>query len=301
MKSPCQPHDAVTLLLVTLGLTPIAGIPGILAAPADRPAARPISPPPLEPPTLERFPTAADAFAKVLHTSARVIAVGEYHQTTATTAVRSSLARFTEEIVPVLARSASDLVVETWVSTGACGAHETKVSRQIETTTERPPETENEIVTLLERGKAAGMEPHILSLSCKDYHDVTDRRGNTDFAKMLRLTRDRLQDEVLACLSRRARPERPARLVVVYGGALHNDLYPAPADRAYAFGPSLYAKAGGAYLEVDLFVPEYIHDDERLAAEPWFALFEQNADTHDALLIRRSERSFVILFPPSRR
>jgi len=295
MKSLCQPYDAVALLFVALGLTP-----GVLAAPAKA-APKPAPPPALEAPTVERFPTVVAAFQEVLRTPARVIAVGEYHQTNATTAVRSSLSRFADEILPVLAKSATDLLVETWVSDGDCGARETRVTRQIETTTERPPETENEIVALLRRAKGAGMQPHILSMSCKDYRHVTDRRGDTDFAKMLKLTRDRLQDEVLRCLDApNPRSGQVDRVVAVYGGALHNDLYPAAADKPYAFGPSLYAKAGGSYVEVDLFVPEYIRDDARLVAEPWFQLFRQNADATGALLIRRSERSFVILFPPSR-
>jgi len=144
------------------------------------------------------------------------------------------------------------------------------------------------------------MAPHILTLSCKDYRYVTDKHGETDFAKMLKLTRQRLQDEVVRWLNvPLGRTGRESRTVAIYGGALHNDLNPAPSDRAYAFGRSLFAKAKGQYLEIDLFVPEYIVDDRLLASEPWFRLFKQSLGAKDALLIRRSERSFVILFPQS--
>ncbi len=86
-------------------------------------------------------------------------------------------------------------------------------------------------------------------------------------------------------------------MVAVYGGALHNDLYPAPEDRPFAFGRALFAKAKGQYLEVDLFVPEYILHDKRMAAEPWFAEFKTGIKAGDALLIRRSQRSYIIVFP----
>jgi hypothetical protein len=294
MKSPIHGRGLLTLL-VTIGLTgPVrAGAPGQRVPQA-------VSIPALEPPTVEHFPTAVAAFAEVLRIPARVVAIGEYHQTTSTATIRSSLSRFADELLPALATSATDLVVETWVATGECGAQETKVEREIETTTERPPETENEIVTLLKRAKAVGLSPHILAMSCKDYRYVTDRQGATDFAKMLKLTRDRLQTEVVRWLRAPAmQVERDGRTVVIYGGALHNDLYPDAADKAYAFGRALFAKANGAYLEIDLYVPEYIVDDRRLSSQPWFRLFKEGAKAKDALLIRRSERSFVILFPPS--
>lgn len=248
--------------------------------------------------TMEHFATAAQALERVLATPAQVVAFGEYHQTRETKSIPSSLLRFADELLPAVAKLATDLVVETWVADGHCGKLETKVVEEVQTTTERPPETESEIVTLLKRAKAAGMVPHILTMSCKDYRSVTGKDGETDFVKMLILTRDRLQSEVTRCLGSR-RPAASARepRVAVYGGALHNDLYPAPSDRPFAFGRALFAKVKGLYLEVDLFVPEYILGDKQLAAEPWFDAFKAGIKAGDALLIRRSERSYIIVFP----
>jgi hypothetical protein len=249
-------------------------------------------------PTIEHFATAAEALRQVLAIPARVIAFGEYHQTTETTEIRSSLARFTDELLPQVAKLATDLVVETWVADGRCGKQEDKVVEEVQTTTERPPATENEIVTLLKRTQAAGVAPHILMMSCKDYASVTSKDGDTDFVKMLTLTRQRLQSEVSRWLGA---PEpvasKGARMVAVYGGALHNDLYPAPSHRFFAFGRALFAKTKGQYLEVDLFVPEYILTDKGMVAEPWFASFKDSVKAGDALLIRRSERSHIIVFP----
>lgn len=278
------------LILIAIGMT---GAVALAAKPASRPMV-----PAQERPVLDHFATAAQALERVLATPARVVAFGEYHQTTETTKIPSSLRRFTDELLPAVANLATDLVVETWVTDGHCGKQETKVVEEVQTTTERPPETESEIVTLLKRAKAAGMAPHILTLSCKDYRSVTGRDGATDFAKMLTLTRDRLQREVTRRLAL-PRAEAGARepWVAVYGGALHNDLYPAPGDRPFAFGRALFAKVQGQYLEVDLFVPEYILSDKRMAAEPWFDAFKTEIKAGDALLIRRSERSAIIVFP----
>jgi hypothetical protein len=262
---------------------------------AAKPAPAPTVPA-QERPAVTHFASAAQALEQVLATPAQVVAFGEYHQTTATVMIPSSLLRFTDELLPLVAKQATDLVVETWVTDGGCGKQETKVVEKVQTTTERPPETENEIVTLFKRAKAAGIAPHILTMSCKDYRRVTDKDGETDFAKMLTLTRDRLQSEVSRWLVAPG-PVSRERKVVVYGGALHNDLYPAPGDRPFAFGRSLFAKAKGQYLEVDLFVPEYILGDKRMAAEPWFAAFKAGIEAGDALLIRRSPRSYIIGFP----
>jgi hypothetical protein len=291
MTTANKPRARLRLLVAIIA----SGAP--TASLAAKPAPAPTVPA-QERPAVTHFATAAQALEQVLATPAQVVAFGEYHQTMAATRIPSSLLRFTDELLPLVARQATDLVVETWVTDGGCGKQETKVVEEAQTTTERPPETENEIVTLLKRAKAAGIAPHILTMSCKDYRQVTGKDGETDFAKMLTLTRDRLQSEVSHWLAapRPVAGER-ARKVVVYGGALHNDLYPAPGDRPFAFGRSLFAKAEGQYLEVDLYVPEYILGDKRMAAEPWFAAFKAGIEAGDALLIRRSQRSYIIVFP----
>ena len=271
--------------------------PLLAASHATKPVPQPTIPL-QESPTVEHFATAAAALEQVLAIPARVVAFGEYHQTAETAKIPSSLARFTNELFPQMAKLATDLVVETWVADGRCGKREDKVVAEVQTTTERPPQTENEIVTLLKRAQASGIAPHILTMSCKDYARVTTRDGDTDFARMLALTRERLQSEVSRWLGApKPVAGKGARMVMVYGGALHNDLYPVPGDRPFAFGRALFAKAKGQYLEVDLFVPEYILTDKRMAAEPWFASFKDGIKAGDALLIRRSERSHIIVFP----
>ena len=85
----------------------------------------------------------------------------------------------------------------------------------------------------------------------------------------------------------------------MYGGALHNDLAPAPALAAYSFGPAVDALTRGAYREVDLYVPELVDALPALRAEPWFPIWQAAAarSAKAAILIRRQPRSAVVLFP----
>lgn len=62
------------------------------------------------------------------------------------------------------------------------------------------------------------------------------------------------------------------KLLVLYGGALHNDLEPLEAFKAFTFGPSLQREWQGRYLEFALLVPEFVRDDDDLKKLPWFAL-----------------------------
>ena len=77
--------------------------------------------------------------------------------------------------------------------------------------------------------------------------------GRTDFDKLLRLTGDQLRLKITKAL---AHPK--SRLVVSYGGALHNDLHPDGKSAPYSFAPAVSAQVGGALVELDLYVPEYI-------------------------------------------
>ena len=87
--------------------------------------------------------------------------------------MRSAIARFTDDILPVVAPHASHLIVETWITTGKCGESETRVTEEVARTTERPVETESEIMRLLRRAKELGVAPHVLDIACDEYKQLT--------------------------------------------------------------------------------------------------------------------------------
>jgi hypothetical protein len=255
-------------------------------------------------PAAERFPTPAAAVTAFLGAANGVVAFGELHQTGKTASVRSTIARFTGEVLPALAPRASHLIVETWVSRGACGAPEKQVTEDVARTTERPPETENAIVRLLRRAKELGVAPHLLDVDCHEYETILTGNpgrvpawqvgGHVDYDRLLKLTRAHLQRAIEQGLALARAADRP--LVLVYGGALHNDLVPAPALADYSFGPAIDRLTGGAYREIDLYVPALVDALPALKAEPWYPIWLASRRPGTTLLIRRGPRSAVLVF-----
>ena len=67
----------------------------------------------------------------------------------------------------------------------------------------------------------------------------------------------------------------------------------------WSFAAGLDAAAGGHYLEVDLYVPEYAEVDDLTRGEAWFPLLAEAGADH-VLVIERGPRSYVIVLPRSR-
>jgi len=246
-------------------------------------------------PAATSYASLAEALRAVLAGQPRVLAVGELHQTKATARVPSALARFTREMLaPLREAGATDLVVETWITTGACGEVEEKAVAQVEKTTERPARTENEVLTLLKQAKQAGILPRILQVACQDYRAMMGG-SQIDFDRVLRLTRDQLEAQIRAAL---ARPG--SRMVVSYGGALHNDLQPTQELGPYSFGPAVSSLVGGRYVELDLYVPEYVDQNAALRKEPWWGAYRGAYRRGQVTLVRRGDSSYALIFPRAR-
>jgi hypothetical protein len=246
-------------------------------------------------PTATLYPTAAAAVQALLATKPRVLAVGEYHQTTATARIPSALKRFTRDILPALrAAGATHLVVETWMTTGECGETEKQAVAEVAKTTKRPAQTESEVVTLLREAKQAGIQPGILEVACRDYQAMTTGK-EVDFDRLLRLTGAQLATQLRAALAR-----RDSGLVLSYGGALHNDLHPTAELAPYAFGPAIAAAVGGRYLELDLYVPELVEKNPTIRAQPWYQIYRRAERPGAVTLVRLGEKSFALVFPRKR-
>lgn len=245
--------------------------------------------------TLRAYPTVAAALKRILESQPRVLAVGEYHQTTATARIPSALMHFTREVLPSLrAAGATHLIVETWMTRGECGETEKDAVAQVEKTTKRPARTESEVVTLLRRAKEAGIQPGILEVTCQDYEAMFAGQ-QVDFDRVLRLTRAQLETQLRAALAR-----KDSRLVVSYGGALHNDLHPTGEVAPYAFGPAIATAVGGGYVELDLYVPELAEKNAAIRAQPWFAAYRRTYRPGRVTVVRFGDRSFGLVFPRSR-
>jgi hypothetical protein len=224
--------------------------------------------------------------------------------------VASALTRFRSQLFPVVAGHLSHLVVETWISTGDCGEPERAVTADIERTTERPAATGNEIVDLLQEAKRRGIAPRVLQISCADYAALQEAGGAVDYDRTLRMTARALERALLGALRDRARGGGTGgtggsagsagggtRAVALYGGALHNDLYPEPSLAAYSLAPTAVQATLGRYLEIDLVVPRFAAASAAVRAEAWYRAYLRTRRPGQAALVRRSERSYVLVFP----
>lgn len=273
--------------------TPESTAEATQATTADKPA----------PPEAHNYNSVTDALRAILEQAAhdagkapRVVAFGEYHQTKGKTHIRSAIKRFSEELWSTVAPGASDLVLETFIPEGNCGKEEKKVVADVDKTIKRPETTENELVTLIKQAKAQGIQPHILQVSCKDYDSVLDEKKQVDFVKMLKLVNDLLEQRITEVRNRRLKAGVD-KTVMVYGGAIHNDLYPQKELAPYTFGQSLTKTFPGEYLEIDLYVPEFVESDAAQRSQPWFPLYKKAQKPGQVVVIRRGPASFVLLFP----
>jgi hypothetical protein len=132
-------------------------------------------------------------------------------------------------------------------------------------------------------------------MECADYDGVHGADGGLDYVAMLELVARRIEEVVATALATR-RPEDPRKMLAIYCGAVHNDLAPAPDWEAFSFGPGLKERIGGRYLEVDLYVPEFVEASESAKEEPWYQLVVSLASPDRAHLIAWSEGSWIIVF-----
>ena len=281
------------------------------AAPVPSPTREQAAPPPgassctsAGGPTCFRFAAAEDAFRWVLARDPLVIGVGEAHAQRGTEDIASSTKRFTESFLPILAPRSSDVVVELWAPDPKCTKEVKVVASAQKPVTEAQAETnQNEYVTLGTKAKAAGMTPWLLRPTCDDFSMLADA-GADGIGAMLGLVKRLTQAKVEQLHARnRAADGAQPKIVIAYGGALHNDLAPPEATREYSFGPELDRLTGGRYVELDLIVPEYVKKTPTWEKLPWYAAFDADRDAGTAMdkatLYVVGERSFVLVFPSS--
>jgi len=205
----------------------------------------------------------------------QVYAIGEYHQSRNAIAQTSPLARFTHEIISLLEPHAHHLVVETWLDS-ACAA--------------TPDKTDFEIAHMMATGQKAGLVPHSLPMTCIEYDSVVDASGHVNFLLLLELVTDKLAATTRALIA-----QDPDHAVIVYGGALHNDLYPRWPLGELSYAEPL-ARDGVAVLEIDLVVPEVVAHMPMVRDEPWFPLLGR-ASPERVIVWKRGPGSYVVILP----
>ncbi len=245
-------------------------------------------------------PTPLDGFRRVLAREPTVLAVGEYHEVKGAPKVPSALRRFTTDLLPALKGKVTSLVVETWMLSGKCGEAEKQASAAVAKTTQRPDSTEDELTTLLDRTFKLGVKNHILLIDCDDYRSMLDDAGELDGEASLLLVKRKVEEKAQEVLEKEEAGTKD-KLLLLYGGALHNDLEPLPEWRAYSFGPTLRRATDGHAIELDLLVPEYVETDEDLLKEPWFAGAMALSKAGKTVLVNPHPDVYLLLFARSRK
>lgn len=242
----------------------------------------------------------AEAVLAVIPPRTRLVGLGELHARVDRPHAPSTLVRFTEEILPALPERTSDLILETWSVDGRCGKEAAKTTAQLQAATKRPDATQSELGILFDRSRGRGLRAHGMRVTCDDYRAMAGG-GDDAIVHMLDLTTAELTRLAVAYLRRAAaQSSAPASviaepsLIVIYGGALHNDRFPAAGLASWSYAPAVEADSARSYVEIDLITPELAEDDAQLATQPWAPLL---GSSPRVLTYQRGERSFVIILP----
>lgn len=245
------------------------------------------------------FRSAGEAFQAVLERKPLVLGVGEAHAQRGTESIEPAVRRFTHELLPLLRGIASDLVVEILLPNAGCQKEGKAVAREQRVVTEKQTaSTRSDYVLLASAAREVGIVPHALTPSCDDLSLIASAGPEVVTTSLTVVTR--LATSSLDRLLEAQDSTRRARLVVAYGGAMHNDARPRSGHEKWSFGPTMIQKTRARYIELDLIVPEFIADSESWRALSWVAAFDREAHPESARLLEPSPGSFVLVFPKTK-
>lgn len=255
------------------------------------------------------YDSAAAAFLDATSGNPLVLAIGEAHAPKGAT-VPSAAKRFADELLPLLAGRASDLLMELMMPPSGCGEAAAEVKGQQEAVTSHQAETDqNEYVAMGQRARGLRIVPDMLRPTCADLDAIraSDDPIETSLETIARLCE--AQGERLVARDERSDVDR-GRMVILYGGAIHNDLTPPPGFERWSYATKLEPRVGGQLVAIDLIVPEFVEgqdaDASKSAADPlgllafWPVYREASkrpGAASKAMLLRTGTKSFVLVFP----
>jgi hypothetical protein len=234
--------------------------------------------------------------AAVLADKPLVVAIGEAHAQKGSEGIDSSAKRFTAELLPLFKDRASDLIVELLLPPSKqCLAQTKEVKKRQEPVTQKQAAgDQNEYVAMANAARALGVVPDLLRPTCDDMAKISGAKPEDAVPRMLETIERLTVTQVKALLARK--DHDPEKLVIVYGGAFHGDPDPPPSRAAYSFAREVSAAVGGRYAAVQLFVPEFITDDDACKQFPWFAHFDKQTHPDKVTMFRPRADASVIIF-----
>jgi hypothetical protein len=243
-----------------------------------------------------RFADAASALRFVLREQPLALGVGEAHAPAGSEGIPTTAARFSEQLLPVLEHRASHLIVELLSPNRDCPAAARPLQQAQQPVIQaQSPENQSDYVRLGIRARALGIEPFVLTPSCEEFQAIADA-GDDAIPRTLS-TIAAITTRLLERALLQNRKLGRERLVVAYGGALHNDLGLDEARASFRYGNALSDFTGGRYVALDLIVRELIKDNAAWQALPWYGQFDPKSDPNSYVLLQPSPHSYVLFFP----
>jgi hypothetical protein len=242
------------------------------------------------------YPDAAAAFEAILaKEKPLVLAIGEAHAQKGAT-VDSSTKRFTDELLTVMQGKASDLVVEAMLPPPGCKPQVAQVREKQKAATAPQAQTnQSEYVVLGTEARKHGIVPDLLRPSCGDL-DAIDKAGDDAIGASLSTIARLTVQQVDKLLARNEKLQQD-KTVIAYGGALHNDLAPGQGREDWSYAARLVDRTKGRYVEVDLFVPDFIRDDETWRKFEWRSHYDPAAHPDKAVVYHPRDHGYVVILP----
>jgi hypothetical protein len=246
-----------------------------------------------------QYAAPVDAFLDAVGPDPLVVGVGEAHAPKGAS-VPSSAKRFADALLPALAGRASDLLVELMMPPAGCVEAAAQVRQEQKAVTSRESEkNQDDYVAMGEKARSMGVVPDMLRPTCADMDAVRDA-GDSAIAASLDLIARLTRSQATRLVDRDARSDADrGKMVLVYGGMLHNDLAPPPEAAEWSYAPAIDTHVRGRFVAVDLVVPEFIGDDDTWRSLPWWQHYDKAKMGAKATLFRTGERSYVVVFPVS--
>jgi hypothetical protein len=242
------------------------------------------------------FPSASAAFAAALEPAPAVLGIGEAHAQKGSEGIEPAARRFSRELLPLLAGHASDIVIELLLPNPKCAPEAKKARQEQKVVTEHQAATDqNDYVALGTAAKALAIRPHALEPTCEDLSRIA--KAGPDVVTVSLDIVTRLASEALARLLVANVAANDSRMIVAYGGMMHNDVDPRPGRGPWSFGPAMKERTAGRYTEVDLIVREAIQDSPTWRSLPWVEGFDRTAHRGEAILLTPAPHGFVLVFP----
>lgn len=227
-----------------------------------------------------------------------VLGIGEAHAQKGSEALASTTARFTQQILPWLAPKSSDIVIELMEPDRKCLKAAEKVrEEQKPVTQEQAGDNQNEFIALGTQAKERGVQPHVLYPSCEQFDRIVNAGPDSVFV-MLDTIALLTEQKAKAILVRNYKAKDP-RMVLLYGGAAHNDVAPRAGRESWSYAKNLQTFTKQRYVEIDLIVREYIKDTEVWQQLPWYPHFDKAAHPDKFVLYNPTPASYVLIFPAS--